>query len=275
MFKFLIKKAFLINTAIAIVVIIIAIWGTFKFIASYTHHGESISVPSLEGLTLTEVETTLTEKKLRFSILDSIFKIKAERGVVLDQNPIADALVKENRTIYITVSKVIPPKITMPDVIESSQRLAIGKLKSYGLKIKKIEYIPSTDPGYVLSHKIKDVEIKTGDKIDEGSAITLVIGAGKGDHQVMVPYLINLNRTEAIEKLQLSSLEIGAEIHDGSCDNPEDSLSAKIYRQNPIRSKNVALYIGSSVDLYFTCDSSIIDYDSSLDSLTRDTGIVE
>ena len=101
MFKFIRSKTFLINLAISGLFAVLVIWGIFKFIDSYTLHGETISVPTLEGLTTTEVESILTEKKLRFSILDSIYIAEADKGVELEQNPSPDDLVKENRIIYI------------------------------------------------------------------------------------------------------------------------------------------------------------------------------
>lgn len=260
MFQFFKSKALYINLITTIILIIAVVWGIFRFIDNYTHHGETISVPSLEGLNLKELETILKEKKLRFFVQDSIFKDKAEKGIILDQNPLAESLVKENRTIYVTISKRTTPKITMPDVVGGSQRMAVAKLKSYGLKIVKTEFKPSEYSGTVLSHKIGSKQINPGDKVDEGSKLTLVIGSGKGSEKIMAPYLIGLTKDEAETELQSSSLNVGFNDYtDCKCITAEDTLNAKIYKQEPIRSENVALYIGSSVDLYFTCDSTIID----------------
>ena len=71
MLKFIFSKTFLINLLIILIVITIAIWGIFKYLDSYTLNSQTISVPSLEGLTITEVEEILTEKKLQ-----SIEKVK-------------------------------------------------------------------------------------------------------------------------------------------------------------------------------------------------------
>lgn len=259
MFKFFYSKKFLINLGIALIVAAIFIWGIFKFINSYTNHGETISVPNLEGITVNEVESILTDKNLRYVILDSIYIEKAEKGVVLEQNPRKDELVKENRTIYITVSKVIAPKIKMPDVGSMSQRLSVAKLESYGLKVD-VKYIPSEYVNTVVMQELNGKEIKAGDLLDLGSTITLSIGSSS-DAQVLVPYLIDLTREEARAKLMESSLSEGFhEYENCKCETKEDTLKARVYRQNPIRSKSVSVNMGTSVDLYFTCDTTLINF---------------
>ncbi|MGB0888056.1 MAG: PASTA domain-containing protein, partial [Vicingaceae bacterium] len=115
MFKFLFSKSFLINLTAALLFAALVVWGIFKFIDNYTLHGETISVPALEGLTIEDVNEILTEKELRYSILDSIYIEDAIGGTVLEQNPAENDLVKKNRTIYVTVAKVVPPRVSMPD----------------------------------------------------------------------------------------------------------------------------------------------------------------
>jgi eukaryotic-like serine/threonine-protein kinase len=279
MFKFLFSKIFLINIAIAIVIAIFFVWGIFKFIDGYTNHNETISVPSLEGLTVAEVEDILKEKKLRYSILDSIYISDAEKGVVLEQDPSNGDLVKENRTIYITTSKIVPPKTQIPANIigDNSIRIAVAKLESLGFKIGKLNYIPSIDKNVVLKMDIKGKEIKNGEWIFKNSIINLTIGSGLSGEKVIVPYLINLTLEEAENKLLEAFLNIGFSDYENClCVTEEDTLNAKIYKQTPIRSQSVVINMGSSVDLYFTCDTNLINFDPPIiDTLGIDTTNVE
>ena len=259
MFKFLFSKSFVINLLLSFAFAGLIIGGIFKFIDNYTLHGQTISVPTLEGLTLEETANILTEKKLRFTILDSIYIANADKGVVLEQNPAADDLVKENRTIYITISKVVPPKIAMPNVVDMSLRLAVAKLESYGLKVKT-RYIPSECVNCVLKQELNGKEVLLNDKIKKGSTVLLTIGLGTSDEKVLVPYLKGLTKLEAEKKLTTTSLNIGfSDYENCQCDTKQDSLNAKVYQHNPIRSKDVGINMGSSVDLYFTCDTSLIN----------------
>lgn len=272
MLKFIFSKSFLINLVLALIFAAIVIWGIFKFIDSYTLHDKTISVPPLEGLTITEVETLLSEKKLRYAILDSIYIADAEKGVILEQNPLPDDLVKENRTIYITVSKIVPPKISMSDVVDMSLRLAIAKIESYGLKVKT-QQRASECVNCVLSQQLNGKEIKPNEKVEKGSTILLTVGIGTSNEKILAPYLIGLTKEEAENKLMGVSLNIGfADYVDCNCKTAEDTINAKIYKQTPIRNENVAINIGSSVDLYFTCDSTLINVNPPvIDSLNTDT----
>jgi len=272
MFNFLRSKAFLINLVAACLFCLLAVWGIFKFINSYTLHGETISVPSLEGLTVSEVDEILKEKKLRYIILDSIYISDAEKGIVLEQNPSPNDLVKENRTIYITTSKIVPPKISMPNVVDMSLRLAIAKIESYGLKVK-IQHRPSECVNCVLKQEIDGKEVKPNDKIKKGSVVLLTIGSGTSNERVMVPYLISLTKEDAEGKLMEASLNIGfSDYENCNCKTPEDTLKAKVYRQSPVRSQSIAINMGSSVDLYFTCDTNLVNFNPPvIDTLSIDT----
>lgn len=266
MLKFIFSKTFLINILIIIVVIAISIWSIFKYLDNYTLNNQTISVPSLEGLTVTEVEKVLAEKKLRYQILDSIYVESNEKGIVLEQQPLTDDLVKKNRTIYITISKIIPPKMSMPDVVDMSLRVAVAKIESYGLKVGNLSYFPSECVNCILEVKMNNEAINAGQKIEKGSIVDLVLGSGTSSEKVFAPYLIGLSKEEASQKIQASFLNIGAEIY-SDCTTKEDSMSAKVYKQTPQRSENIAVNMGSPVDLWFTCDTSKIKI-SVVDTLT-------
>ena len=233
-------------------------WGIFKFINDYTAHGQTISVPNLEGLTFEETETLLQKKGLRFTILDSIYVSDADLGVVLEQNPSADALVKQNRTIYITISKVSPPKVAIPDIIGISQRLAIAKLESYGFKVNT-KYVVSEFSNNVVKIEIDGKEFNFKEKVNQNSILTLYIGLGQSNEKVLIPFLVGLDKQKARKKLRLSSLNVGLTNYENcKCKTSEDSLNAEIYKNFPSSRKEVAVNKGSSIDLYFTCDSNLV-----------------
>lgn len=270
MLKFVFSRSFVINLLVAVFLLSAILIGIFKFINHYTAHGESTTVPMLEGLKINEVEALLQEKGLRYQILDSIYLENMEKGVVLDQNPLPESLVKANRTIYITTSKTITPKLSMPNVVDMSKRLAIAKLESYGLKVGALQYIPSECVNCVLKQQINGKNIAPGTMINNGKTIDLILGQGTSNEKVRIPYLINNTKEEAIEKLQASSLNIGASIYD-KCETKEDSMQARVYKQSINDNGKNEITMGSSIDLWFTSDTSSIVYAPPLDSTFNDS----
>src|SRR5690349_6207439 len=97
---FLKSKIFLANLLLALVFVIAAFGLTYQYMGSYTHHGESISVPDLRGLKKERLETFVSDKHLRYSIVDSLFELDKAPGTVVDQDPPPGSKVKESRTIY-------------------------------------------------------------------------------------------------------------------------------------------------------------------------------
>jgi len=267
MLKFILNKSFLTHVAIAIIVVLLGIWILLKFIDGYTHNGQTITVPSLSGLTPSEIEEVLQDKNLRFEIIDSVYVEKSEKGVVLDQFPAADDLVKENRTIYVTVSKIIPPKIAIPDVVDMSQRLAVAKLESYGLKVGRLDYTPSECLNCVVKLSMRGKEVHPNDLVDKGSTIHLTLGSGTSNEKVLVPYLVNLSKQEAQVKLQSSFLNMGAEIYE-DCKTSADSLSAKVYKQS--QTANSTINMGNSIDIWLTCDPSKVNYNPPSESINNE-----
>lgn len=81
------------------------IWLLNYSLDRYTEHGISVQVPDLSGLALTEVETTLSEKKLSFAIIDSAeYDPSFPRGSVISQYPDAGSQVKTGRELKLTIN---------------------------------------------------------------------------------------------------------------------------------------------------------------------------
>src|SRR5690349_1366983 len=98
--EFLTSRTFFVNLVL-IVVFVAGVFGiTYKYLDSYTHHGESISVPDLRGMKRDKLAAFVSDKHLRYSIVDSIFELDRPPEVILEQDPAPDSKVKEGRTIY-------------------------------------------------------------------------------------------------------------------------------------------------------------------------------
>lgn len=247
--QYLQTKAFRKQLLIIIVSLFITLFGAYKWVAFYTKHGQSVPVPVLKGLELTEATDLLDAQNFKYSI-DSIYTSLAEAGTVYEQEPEPGAAVKENRTIYLTVVSSTPPIVKLPDLVDVSLREATSILESYGLKIGQLIYKPDLAQNAVLGLVYNGKTVKKGFAIRKGATIDLIVGDGYGNIKVDIPNLSGLNYEEALFVLNASKLRLGAVIFEGSS---TDTFNTKIYKQNPSFSTDTALNKigqGTAIDIY-------------------------
>ncbi|MDN3671095.1 PASTA domain-containing protein [Echinicola jeungdonensis] len=180
------------------------------FLPSYTHHGETVTVPDLENFHYDELEEYLEERKLSYVITpDSGFVKEAPPLTVLKQNPRPGAKVKEDRKIYITLNAENAPLVKMPNLKNSPLKNAQEVLANYGLVRGEIIYVPDIGINVVLDQKYRGRSIKEGFEIAKGSKIDLVVGDGLGKQTLAIPNLIGMDESEAEFLIVGSGLRIG------------------------------------------------------------------
>ena len=248
MFKFLSSKTFFIHLSLFIVLVVGILIMTYYWLGAYTNHGETIVVPDLKGKPWKSLEQGLTLKHLKMQIADSsIYIVDQPGGQVIEQDPPPGSRVKENRSIYLTVSKFVPPQVKMPNVIDVSDRQAEAILMSYGLKTGQRKYQPDLAKNAVLEISTNGRVLHPGDEVPKGTIIDMLLGDGFGNTQVKVPMLINLTIDEAIFVLTGSKLATGSITYD---DDVKDPSSAIVYRQWPVAGDSTSLKQGEPVDIY-------------------------
>ena len=132
--QFISGKLFLRQLMLAFAVGIVIIWGSLKLLDVYTHHGRTIVVPDLEGLSESAAGDLLESYQLRYQINDSIFDDERDKGTISSQDPVPGTEVKKNRTIYLTLVAIMPEMVPMPDLTDLSLRQAMSMLETHGLK---------------------------------------------------------------------------------------------------------------------------------------------
>ena len=257
--EFLKSRTFIFNLVLAVLLVTGIIWGVLKFLDWYTLHGQTVTVPNLTGLKTEEVEKLVTERKLKYEVVDSVYNADLPRGSVIEQDPEAESLVKENRTIYLTVNAMFPPSVPMPRLVDRSLRSALIILENMGLKAGAYTYEPDLCKNCVLKQQLNGKEIEEGEMVMKGATIDLILGMGISDEETRVPLLIDLPMNEAVDILKNNYLNLGGENYDETVLTHEDSLKARVYMQDPAYSPTSFLPLGSSVNLWFTLDKSRID----------------
>jgi beta-lactam-binding protein with PASTA domain len=230
MFKFITHKSFLINLLVIVLIVLVLIFAFFSLLGIITKHDEYQKVPSVVGKSYDEAAQILKAVDLKATIQDSVYEDTARALEVMRQSPDADATVKSDRTIYLTINRAVPPQIEMPDLRGFSLNSAQLYLQNLGLKIGDTTYVPDIAKNAVKDQKFNGNSIAPGTKINMGSHIDLVIGNGVGQAVMNVPDLTGMTVAQARDYLSSSNIELGSIIADNSV---TDTESAFIIKQNP------------------------------------------
>lgn len=257
--KFLLSKTFIKHLAIAVLIVVVLLFATVKGLKIYTNHGESYPVPALTGLNIHEATASAEANQLRIKVIDSVYNTRFQPGVVVDQLPLANSNVKENRVILLTINSMEPEKVKLPKLTDISFRQAKVLIENSGLFIGNISYMPSEYDDLVLKVEQNEELILTGDRIIKGSSIDLTIGRSKGNLKTKLPNLTGFTLEEALATLTDAKLNEGVKIYDESVETAEDSIAARIWRQSPNPKFVKEVELGSSIDIWLTADQEKIE----------------
>lgn len=230
MFKFITHRPLWQNILMAILLAVI-LFGIFILSLNFvTNHGRSRSVPQVVGKTLAEAEKILDKEGFDIIIQDSLYIDTLPASAVIKQVPESDAVVKVNRTVYLTLNRSVAPMIDMPNLIGFSYRNAIMNLSGLGLLADTV-YKSDFAKNSVLEQLYNDQPITPGTKIRMGSKVVLVLGSGVGEMVYGVPNLIGVTYGEAKTILEQNGINILILYAPGVT----DTLNAYIVDQDPKR----------------------------------------
>ncbi|MFM1746095.1 MAG: hypothetical protein RLZZ630_2032 [Bacteroidota bacterium] len=247
---FLRSRAFLIQLLLSSLVAFLVLVAIYFWLDRFTKHGETVVVPELRNIPFLRIENLLEGTQFNYEIADSsVFLIDKPPGTIIDQDPAPGQLVKEGRTIYVTVTRKIPPQVKIPHLTDVSKRQAEAILMSYGLRSGDVIYEADVAKDVVLGLRFKGRELGLGDEVPKGSSIDLVLGDGKGNTETGIPVLIGLTLDEARFVLEASGLIAGEVEFDESV---RDTTLARVFRQEPMPGDSVVLLQGETVGLFLT-----------------------
>jgi len=170
------SRTFFIHLGLISLFAFTLIFGTLRWLAHYTSHGDFVVVPDFKTQKLADLEAFIKDKDVTYKIIDSLYDPSQKAGVVMRQDPDAGSKVKHNRTVYLYVTGMVPPQIVMPRLVDRSERQARLIISSYGLKTGTVRQAKADCNGCVIEQLIKGKTIEAGKSIPKGSRIDLVIG---------------------------------------------------------------------------------------------------
>ncbi len=232
MFKSITNRPLWVNILAAFILAVVIVILFFTSLKWLTHHGSSRTVPSVAGKTLAEATQILKKNGFEIVIQDSVYVDTLSPTGIIRQVPEPDAVVKVNRTVYLTINRTVPPMIEMPNLVGYSFRNAEMVLKNMGLRMGDTTFKADFAKNSVLEQRYDGNTIAPGAKLRQGSEISLVLGNGVGQYEFAVPVLIGYTLNQAKALLESKGINIGAVVPD---DGVTDTLNAYIYWQNPAR----------------------------------------
>ena len=176
---FLRSRTFLIQLGLALVAVFLFCFLALQWLKSTTNHGEFVEVPDFSKMSVMEMRKVAEEVGLRYEVLDSTnYNPDYPRFSILEQNPPAGSKVKDNRKIYFTVNPSGYKKVTVPNIIQVTQRNATSMLRAVGLDVQRVTYIDELGKNMVYNMKYKGKYVKPGDKLPKTSKLELICGNG-------------------------------------------------------------------------------------------------
>ncbi|MFT6746069.1 MAG: beta-lactam-binding protein with PASTA domain [Glaciecola sp.] len=254
--KFIFSKAFVINMAIALILIIVGYFVLDNYLTSYTRKGQELPVPDVTKVHINELPELLEKNGFRYELMDSIWDRNQKKGLVIEQRPRAGQLVKPGRKVYITFNARVNKKIKfhLDNVTGGTVRAAMENLQSIDVQVDSIEYVDYEDDDMVLGIKsYEGVKLKNDQSITAGAKLILLVGQ-TGQLSVKVPKVIGKTLDEAKKEIIANNLNVsvaGMPYH--NCGDKVDSTKATIKSQRPRAFEEIKS--GSSVTLFYDCDT--------------------
>lgn len=237
----------------AVLLVALCLFYFYSYLPRITNHGESITVPNIEGLPVTKVETFLKSHDLRFEVNDSSYSSQYPPLTVLKQYPAAGSKVKENRKVYVSVNRINPPTVHMPDILNTSLINAEAVLKGSELKRGKIQLVRGPFLNLVQEIRIGGKKVAPGAKIPKGTVVDLVVMDG-GSIYLPTPNVLDFSYEDAKFSLIGSNLNLAVTLVGDTA-----GVNAVVLKQMPGPNENIK--VGDVVQLWIGASDTILPSD--------------
>jgi beta-lactam-binding protein with PASTA domain len=168
----------LLNLLAMAVVIVALCFGVKYGLELYTHHGEGIVVPKVQGMTYNKARLLLEQEGLVILVSDSGYNKTLPADCILAQTPGTGMKVKQGHIIYVTVNSPMSPSFAIPDIVDnSSVREAEAKLTAMGFRLLPAQTVPG-ERDWVYGIVCRGRRVSNGDRIPIDYPLTLLVGGG-------------------------------------------------------------------------------------------------
>ena len=180
---------------------------------------ERYEVPQMAGMTPEEASAALAKAKLTLGEVKERFDSTMATGLVVASEPASGEVLKPGEAVALIVSKG-PKPVVVPDVTGRAFDEVKAELEGLGLVVKKTkDYSRDVPEGLVVSS-----DPIAGNEVSYGGTVTILVS--QGPPLVEVPYLIDMQREEAIAALE--GLGLVADVQEGDV-----TPLNRVYNQTP------------------------------------------
>ncbi|MFH1415099.1 MAG: PASTA domain-containing protein [Elusimicrobiota bacterium] len=216
-----VKPAILIILAL-VMIFVIGIWMANRIMNTVIHNRREIIVPEIEGLTINDALTLLSEKDLSLFKVAEKYDVNVPAGSIISQAPPPGLTVREGKAIEAVVVSSGGKVVFIPEVKGKSIRQAEILLRQTGLLIGEqlrtfsnevqMDFVVSQDPA-------------AGEVVEKNSYVNIIVSRGPAEEEKIkkMPNLLgrNINRVERVLRdlnLELSKIEtvVNDELEEGT-----------------------------------------------------------
>ena len=241
----------------------------------YTELG-MVRVPWVVNKELEEASVKLNEKTLSYSIAGKEYSSDVPKDRVLTQDIEGAMPVKENTVLNITISGGAETK-TLPKTEGSDSEEVRKELEDMGFAITiKEEYSDVIAEGCIIGQNVDGMEIHSGDEVETGSSIELIVSKGRDpqkqlvEQDIVVPDFTGMTYEEALAQAEDSGLVIS--ITEKRYSN---TYAADIIMEQDVKAgstikntESVGLVISLGIKLVKVPDVQYMNKDNAIEALT-------
>lgn len=164
-----------LNAILIAVVGLLLVWFAFVFMDIWTHHGETAQVPNVTQRNFYEARNILEDSGFDVEV-DSIFDPHIKHGLVVDQSPKPNEVVKAGRTVYLKINSFYPEmKIVDDNLLHISSLQAQRTLQSMGFTRIIVKTIVGENDDEVVDIRYDGRKLKSGTKVPVTAEVTIYV----------------------------------------------------------------------------------------------------
>lgn len=235
--------------------VIIVLGAVLFWLRLYTNHGQQLELRDYVGMAYKDAAKDADKQTFEMIVKDSIHKVGKPGGIILSQNPPGGSLVKENRKLYVDITKYTADEIALSGLSVMYGRQYSSKvLELEGLDIKsKVRGYEhdAGEPDHILevwyNNRLIDGESgrKSGVKIKKGDTLEFVLSKTDGG-EVQIPDLVCMQYNEVGFLMPYTKVSIGAVEQMGAITNKE---KAYVIAQDPPFEKGRKIRMGEKIQI--------------------------